>query len=108
MITDEAAEKALRYLASTDEQLGELVGLVKGLEHRMKTEKAIAFLQSGQKSVAAKEAEALASDNYLAMLQTYEEAVTDMETVKAKRKTRELGIEVWRSQNSNRRQAGQV
>lgn len=107
MITDDSAEKALRYLASTDEQLGELVGQVKGLEHRMKTEKAIAFLQHSG-TVAEREAAALTGIEYLAMVDKYETAVTEMEIIRAKRKTRELGIEVWRSQNSNRRQAGQV
>ena len=107
MITDEAAEKALRYLASTDEKLGELVGHVKGLEHRMKTEKAMAFMQHSG-TVAEREAASQTGPQYLSMITEHEAAVTETEIIKAKRKTRELVIEVWRSQNSNRRQAGQV
>lgn len=94
----------LHYLAETDEAFGQLKGVMKALEYRLKVCKAQEFLKSQASAAGVKEQEAYASDAYQSLVKEYEEAVIDYETVAAKRETRALTIEVWRSQNANRRQ----
>ena len=95
---------SIQYLAETDEQFGKLKGRMKGLEYRLKVCKAQEFLKATGTSASANEQRAYASDAYITMLQEYENSVIEYETVAAKRETRVLTIEVWRSQNANKRQ----
>ena len=100
----EKVTDCLEYLISTDDEYGELRGHVKGLEHRLKVAKAMAYIEtSPDQAVAMRESLALTSETYKNALETYENAVVEMETIAAKRKSRELTIEVWRSQNANKR-----
>lgn len=99
--------EALEYLASTDEEYGRLRGVVKGLEYRLKVSEAIGYLgASGTQD--ERKSRARASDEYKRLVTDYEAVCIDAETIGAKRKTAELTIEVWRSQNANKRQAGVV
>lgn len=102
----EKVTDCLDYLLSTDEEYGALKGKVKALEHRLKVAKSEAYLEAtgDQKK---READAYTSAVYRQKLEEYENATIDMETIAAKRKSRELVIEVWRSTNANRR-AGNV
>ncbi len=101
----EKVSDCLDYLLSTDEEYGELRGRVKGLEHTLKVVKAQAFLEAkGEGTNQEREAKAYTSEDYRRTREVYENAVIEMETIAAKRKSRELTIEVWRSQNANRRQ----
>lgn len=97
--------KALDYLQSTDEQYGDLKGRVKALEYRMKVAKAMSFLETeGKGTIAEREAMSLVSDEYRHKIDELENTAVELETISAKRKRAELTIEVWRSQNANRRQ----
>jgi len=103
MIDEKHAEKALHYLAETDEAYAEAKTKAKGLEYRLKTAKAAAFLEADG-TVAEREALALNDLGYREMLDEFEDAMLDMEIYQAKRKRAELTIEFWRSLNANRRQ----
>lgn len=102
MIDEAHAEKALNYLASTDESCARAKGAVKTLEYLLKVEKAMAFL-SAKGTMAEKEAHALASLPYREMIEEYETAVVEFETIAAKRERAVLTIDVWRTESSNRR-----
>lgn len=99
-----SVSESLQYLANTDDDFGKLKGVMKGLEYRLKVCKAQEFLKQEAGSAAEREQRAYASDAYRALVKEYEDAVIDYETVAARRETRILTIEVWRSQNANRRQ----
>lgn len=102
MIEESQAEKALNYLASTDESCARAKGSVKALEYRLKVAKAIEFLTANG-TVADKEAQALSSLPYRELIDQYESAVIEFETIAAKRERAVLTIDVWRTESSNRR-----
>ena len=99
----EDVQAAFDYLRKTDDEAGELAGAVKGAEHRMKVERSIKFLEF-EGSIAARQAQAMASREYVNAVEDYANAVGDFEALRARRKRAELTIEVWRSVNANRRQ----
>lgn len=102
----EGVGEALRYLALTDEQFGALRGAVKASEYTLKVIKAQAFLDTSG-TVAEREAQALTSAEFVKAFHDYKDLHTEFATMEAKRKTKELEIEVWRSTSANRR-AGNV
>lgn len=94
--------KSLEYLADTDETCAQAKASMKYYEHHLKTVKALDFLDATgtQKD---RESQAYAGNNYDKCKQAYRDAVFEYEKYNNKRKTAELTIEVWRSQNANRR-----
>lgn len=103
MVSEEQVENALKYLASTDEQVAQLKGHMKAAEHLLKVGKAMAFLKADGNN-AEREAAALTSDEYAGLVEELENAVADYETIHNKRERAVLTIEVWRSENASRRQ----
>lgn len=104
IISDETVQKGLKYLAETDEQLGQLKGHVKGLEHRLKTLKAQVYINAkGNGTDGDRKALAEINSDVVTMYEEYAGAVAEMETIIAKRKTRELGICVWQTSSANSR-----
>jgi hypothetical protein len=102
IISDDTVQKSLVYLAETDERLGQLKGRVKALEYQLKTVKAQTYLDS-KGTVDERKSTAEITEDVIGMNIELSNAITELETIIAKRKTRELGIEVWRSVNANRR-----
>jgi len=102
MTSEDRLQKALTYLAETDEPAAKAKAYVKGLEQRRKTVKAFAFL-SAAGTMAEKEAKAYASPEYEEVTQAIENAVADAELYFNKRSTEMLIVEVWRSVNAGRR-----
>ena len=101
MITEDKLGKALTYLAETDETCAKAKSLMKGLEYRLKTNKAIAFLDA-EGAQGVRENIAYQDTRFTDTVGRYENAVADYETMANKRKTAELIVEVWRSVNSAR------
>lgn len=95
--------EALEYLAGTDETYGWQRGHVAGLEYRIKSIEATGYLNSDGTQEQRK-AMARTDQAYLEMINEYENAKIDLEVIAAKRKTAELHIEVWRTQQANKRQ----
>jgi len=102
VITEEKLTKALTYLASTDESCAKAKSLVKGLEYRLKTNKAIAFLDA-EGTQGVREHLAYKDKRYTDTVDQYQNAVCDFETMANRRKTAELIVETWRSLNANQR-----
>jgi hypothetical protein len=95
-------ERSLHELANTDESYAKAKALVKYLEHKGKTIKATEYLKASG-TVGERESEAYTSKAYKAFSEELKNAVYDEQILAAKRKTAELAIEVWRSQNANQR-----
>jgi hypothetical protein len=102
LITDERCEKALKYLAQTDAAAAELKGEVARKEYLCRFTRGNVFLRS-EGSVEARKATAESSEEVRSAENELAEAIVEYERVKAKRATRELIVEVWRSVNANRR-----
>lgn len=107
MIDQQRAEKALDYLAHTDEVCARARSYMLGLEKNEKTVLAVEILNSQGSSVQEREAKARNSEAYREWSKKYEEAVYDFEILRNRRSTAELLIESWRSINANRR-AGNI
>jgi len=105
VITEERAEQAIHNLASTDEAYAQAKSWVKALEYHLKTCKAAAFLEASG-TVGEREATALNSQEYRELVDRYESATLEMETLGAKRQREQLIWEHWRSVNANRRVGG--
>ena len=96
------AQKSIRYLAETDEPAAKARSLKDALDDQKKTILATEFLKhEGSQGERLKMAEA--SDTYKAHLQRLEFAIYDYEIYRNKRLTESLVIEMWRSENANRR-----
>ncbi|KKK93781.1 hypothetical protein LCGC14_2689430 [marine sediment metagenome] len=105
-INQERMEKALDYLSTTDELCALAKANTEGLKEQKKTILAVSFLEHKEGTDKAKDSKACSSDKFLEWQTNYKESVYVYETFRNRRKTAELLIEVWRSINSNRRQAG--
>ena len=97
------AEKAYHYLASTDEEYTNAKALMVGRKHMLKVAYSVAYLESGESTVAAREASANCSEALLSAISGYREAVLEYETLDAKRQRALLAIERWRTLEATRR-----
>ena len=96
--------ECLQYLAETDEKFGQLKASVKYFaEYETKRVKALAFVEAEGKTIPLKEANSMLDERVSKVYLEKEEVETEMEIMAAKRKTAELRIDVWRSQNANKR-----
>ena len=102
---EERVANALHYLSMTDEECAGLKAAVRAGEYLLKHYRAKAMAASDEKSIAAKETDALASEAYANAVSDYQETIAEYETVAAKRQRAILTIDVWRSLNANRRQS---
>ena len=95
--------KALEYLALSDMEYAKAKAYADGMSEQRKTIKAIQYLRS-EGSQGDRTEKAYASPEYQSHLQKLENAILDLEHLKAKRQTESLIIDVWRSLNSARKQ----
>lgn len=105
-ITDERAEKALRYLASTDEECAALKAEAERAEFKAKAIRDTVF-RHAEGSVADRTAYAGSSEEYRAAMDEYFTCLRLYEGMRNKRVTEAIVIECWRSIGANRR-AGNV
>ena len=96
-------EKALAYLATTDEPCADLRADMERAEYKAKRTKAAIF-QLSEGSVAERNAVAETSGDTQEAYEGYFKALRDFEAMKNKRSTEEIVIDTWRSLNANRRQ----
>lgn len=103
-ISQDRMEKALAYLATTDEPCASLRADMERAEYKAKRTKAAVF-QLSEGSVAERNATAETAGDTQNAYEQYFTALRDYEAMKNKRSTEEIVIETWRSLNANRRQA---
>ena len=102
MIPDDRITKALTEIANMVDDIGRLLGRMRGLEHRLKICKSMGFLEADG-TVAEREARALVSQEYRDMVAEQEAVTTELETLRTRFKLEELVIEVWRTQQASSR-----
>lgn len=103
MIDQARMEKAMDFLAETDEVLAQLKTNVRRAEYLLKRKEAHAFL-SCEGSVKLRESAAKVEADVVEAYDAHTDAMEQYEIVAAKRETEALIIEVWRSLESSRRQ----
>lgn len=111
LISDRTVSDALEKLSQTDGEVATLKAIMKSKEHQRATIKALAYLEAEQIaiekgerwSVAKKEAVAMGSPKYRKWVEEFENSVADYETMNNERNTHILEVEVWRSEQANRR-----
>lgn len=103
MISDERLQKAMTYLAETDEESAQLKAAVERHEYIKKRRRAAVFL-SATGNVEERKAQAEVSKEVEDAEQQYTDVLVQHEHMAAKRKTEVLIVDVWRSINANRRQ----
>ncbi len=101
-ITQDRAEKAITYLAETDVDCARAKALLEGLTRQEKTVKAVAFL-SAEGKVAERTARAESCAEFTGHSRKIEDATLDFETLRNRRNTAAMVIEMWRSLNANQR-----
>lgn len=102
MISQDRLERALRYLAETDEQVAEAKGEILRLENLIKRVNYRLFL-SASGSVEARKAEAGKSEETARLEEELVSATVKYEGLRAKRDTESAVIDCWRTLESSRR-----
>ena len=102
-ITTERMEKALSYLAETDETCAQLRADMERSEFKAKAIRDALFMRLTG-TVAERTAQAGASDEYGEAMNRYFDYLAAFEHVKNRRSTEAIVCECWRSVNSNRKQ----
>jgi len=101
-ISDDRLQKALTYLATTDEEAAQAKAYMAGLEDQKKTVFSVELLKASG-SVEVKKAESHSSPAYIQHAKLIQQSIYDYEVLRNKRLTEALIVEVWRSCNANRR-----
>ena len=102
MISENDVDKALNYLKGSDAGAATAKAYYELLGDQKKTVIADQFIKAeGSQGDRLKIAEG--SEEYKAHIQKLHDACYDFEIVRNRRKSAELQIEVWRSQNANMR-----
>lgn len=99
-ITQEKAEQALNYLASTDEGYATAKSYALAADKLRKAKRAECYRKSEEKTVQGKAAYAECHPDYMKSIEEWQNAMLDYEFLKAKRDRAVLTIEFWRSLNS--------
>jgi hypothetical protein len=104
LISESRLEKAMRFLAETDEPFAEAHMAAERALHKAKATRDAIFLHS-EGTVAERSAKAGISEEYDKAMSLYFDAYRLYDGLKHKRTTEELVIDVWRSLEASRRKA---
>lgn len=102
MINEKRIEKGMTFLAESDERAAEAKADVERSEFKAKTVKATVFLHMTG-TVAEREAQALTANETQDAYRAHFQAIRDYQAIANKRELERLVVEVWRSENANRR-----
>jgi len=102
MISEERLEKAIMYLAHTDEDAAKAKALCKKLEKIERIIRGEAFLRAAG-TVAEREAKAVTSEQYKEHVAYAENCWVDSELLDNKRHTEEVIVDIWRTMSANLR-----
>ena len=101
----ELAANATQFLVDSAEEIGTAKAELVKAEAMLRSIKALAMKASDERSAAAQEWEAYASEQYQAQIDAVFSATQRFETLKAKREAASARIDFWRSMNANHRAA---
>jgi hypothetical protein len=102
VISEERLEKAITYLAHTDEEAAKAKALCKKLEKIERIIRGEAFLKAAG-TVAEREAKAVTSQDFRDHVAYAENCWVDAELLDNKRHTEEVIIDIWRTMSANLR-----
>ena len=102
VLTEDRMTNALEFLATSDEELAQLLADVERLEWKAKLTKQMVFVHLTG-TVADREANASVAPETQAAFEAYFKAVAAYNTLRNKRTTESILIECWRSVNSARK-----
>jgi hypothetical protein len=105
MISDDRMQKALTYLAETDEEAAMLYANMERLDEMCKSVKDAIFLHETG-TIPERQAKASNNQEYEDARHDYFRAVQAYKAVANKRSTEELVVRAWQTVSSNRRQGG--
>lgn len=102
------AERALDYLVSTDEEYGQVSGLIKILETKRKrsTKMELVKLMGTDGTVVEREAKAATSQTVKSIEEQLEDLYVQNEILAARRDTADLCIRLYQSISANSRKGG--
>ena len=104
MIEEKQLEKAMNYLADTDREGAELKADVARTEFLAKVCEAMHY-KAGEGSIEDRKQSARLAPEVKAAWEKHFQAITEYETVRAKRERAVLTVEVYRTESANRRRA---
>ena len=102
MISDERAEKALRYLASTDESCAAAKAHQERMQCKTKAVRQQVFLIE-EGTVAERQAKAEIDHDHQRALEEYFDAIKNYSAIANKRETERIVLDTWRTISANRR-----
>lgn len=105
MITQEDAEEAVEYLVSHSYAYGEAKAIAQHTGNSLRRVKAIAMKHSGENAIGAQEREAYASDQYKEALKADLKANIEYETLRAKKESKEVLVDLYRTISARQRGA---
>lgn len=103
MISEDRLEKAVRYIAESDEEAATLFADMERCEFKAKATKDT-LIAHGEGGLGERTAAAGCSPLYMDAMSSYFEAAQKYHAVKNKRATEALIVDVWRTLQANRRQ----
>ncbi len=107
MIDEQRVEGAVEYLRDTAKDYGTKRGRASYMEANLRRVKSLEMIAKTG-GVGEREAAAYASEAYKEAMEQMENAVAEVETIRALREAATYTIEVWRSQNSARKQGANL
>jgi hypothetical protein len=102
MINDERAEKALRYLAISDESCAAAKANQERMEYKAKAVRQQVFLIE-EGTVAERQAKAEVDHDHQNALEEYFDAMKTYSAIANKRETERIVLDTWRTISANRR-----
>ena len=105
-LSDEAIEKRMADLRDTAGKYAKAYALTEHLGEFKKSKLAILMKKAernGHTTAAAQEREARADQEYLTLLDSLQVATEDSERLRWELKLAEIGVDVWRTQESSKR-----
>lgn len=104
LVTEDRVDRALGYLCETDREMAAWKGMVLRTEHTAKVAEAMAFKLSEGSSAEERKQLSRTTPEVLKKWEEHFEAVTQYETVKARREREILIVDLYRTESANRRQ----
>lgn len=104
MIDEDRLEKALKYLATTDDDCAGLRADMARTEFKAKAVRAAMVKLSTGSSASAREAEADTTTEVETAWESHFKAMHAYHAMANKRSTESIVVDTWRSMNANRRQ----
>ena len=103
IVTEEQIHNAVEYLNHNAVKLGQAKATRVKAEYMLKHIKAVAMKQYGAMPVSGQEREALASQSYVDAVTAIFDATVVEETLRAKKETAAMLVDMWRTQSANLR-----